>query len=130
MLALRHRLGTEGRDGCHVRHCHAAYDDGSVSLGRKDRDGERSRGRQAGAPSPGVAPRGDARQSPSHVGLPLLLIASLRDNVDDSLDLAFAADCRKAAPARGKVFSIGVALLVAGLSESDGAGQYLGRSAV
>jgi hypothetical protein len=58
------------------------------------------------------------------------LIASLRDNVDDSLDLAFAADRCEAVPARGKVFSIGVALFVAGLSESDGAGQYLGRSAV
>jgi hypothetical protein len=50
------------------------------------------------------------------------LIASLRDNVDDSLDLAFAADRCEAAPARGKVFSIGMALFVAGLSESDGAG--------
>ena len=62
--------------------------------------------------------------------MPLLLIASLCDDVDDSLDLAFAADCRKAVPARGEVFSIGMALLVAGLSERDGPGEYLGRSAV
>jgi hypothetical protein len=122
MLALRHRLGAEGRDGYHVRHCHAAYDNGSVPLRREDRDGERSRDCQARAPFPAMAPSRDACQSPSHVGLPLLLIASLRDNVDDSLDLALAADCRKAAPARGKVLSIGMALFVAGLSESDGAG--------
>jgi hypothetical protein len=69
-----------------------------------------------------MTPSRNARQSPSHVGLPLLLIASLGDNVDDSLDLAFAADCRKAGPARGKVFSISMALFVPGLSESDGAG--------
>jgi hypothetical protein len=122
MLALRHRLGAEGRDGCRVRHCHAAYDDGSVALHRNDRDGKRPRGCQARAPSPAMAASRNACQSPSHVGLPLLLVASLRDNANDPFDLAFAADCRKAAPARGKVFSIGMALFVAGLSESDGAG--------
>jgi hypothetical protein len=50
------------------------------------------------------------------------LIARLRHDVDDALDLAFAADCRKAAPAGGKVLSIGMALFVAGLSQSDSAG--------
>jgi hypothetical protein len=93
-----------------------------VPLRRKDRDRERCRDCEAGAPSPAMASSRDASQRPSHVGLPLLLIASLRYNVDDSLDLALAADCRKAAPARGKVLPIGMALFVAGLSESDGAG--------
>jgi hypothetical protein len=100
-----------------------------VPLRQKDPDGERSGGCQARGPLPAVAPNRDARQSPSHVGLPLLLIASLRDNINNSLDLPFSADRRKTTPACRKVLSIGMALLVARLSESDGAGKYLGRSA-
>jgi hypothetical protein len=54
----------------------------------------------------------------------------LGDDTDDSLDLALAADRRQAVAARREVLSVGVALLVAGLAESDRTGQYLGRSAV
>jgi hypothetical protein len=105
-------------------------DDRSLALCCKDRDDEGCRGCEARAPSPGTPPPRDACEGPAHVGLPAFLIANLRDEVDDSLDLAFAANLRKATAARGEVLSIGVALLVAGLSESDRAGQYLGRSAV
>jgi hypothetical protein len=105
-------------------------DDGSLALCCKDRDDERRRGCQARAPSPGTPPPRNACKGPAHVGLPAFLIANLRDEVDDSLDLAFAANLRKATPARGEVLSIGVALLVACFSERDRAGQYLSRSAV
>jgi hypothetical protein len=105
-------------------------DDGSVTLRRKDRDAQSSGGAQARAPFPGMALARDARECSPHVGLPLLLVASLCDNVDDSLDLTFAADLRKAVATRGEMLSIGMALLVAGLSESDRTGQYLGRSTV
>ncbi len=72
----------------------------------------------------------DARSRSAQVGLPPLLIARLSDYANDPLDLAFAADCRKAVAARREMFPIGMALLVTGLAERDRAGQYLGRSAV
>jgi hypothetical protein len=105
-------------------------DDGSPVLCCKDGDDERRRGCQARAPSPRTPPRRNACEGSAHVWLPAFLIANLRHEVDHSLDLAFAANLRKAAAAGGEVLSIGVALLVAGLSESDRAGQYLGRGAV
>ncbi len=131
MHALWKRLRANGREGCLVQRRHAVYDDGSVALRRKDRYDENSRGSgQTRAPFPGIAVAWDARSGSSQVRLPALLIARLGDDADDSLDLALAADCGKAATARREMFSIRMALLVAGFAESDRAGQYLGRSAV
>jgi hypothetical protein len=130
MFALRHSLRAELRNGSYVRCRYAVDDDGSVPLRAKDRDDERRRGCQARAPSPGAAPARDACEGSAHVGLPPLPIARLGDEVDDPLDLAFAANLRKAAAASGEMFSIGVTFFVAGLSESDRTGQYLGRGAV
>jgi hypothetical protein len=72
----------------------------------------------------------DARSGSPQVRLPTLLIPGLGDDADDSLDLALAADGRKAVAACGKVLSVGVALLVAGLAERDRTGQNLGLSTV
>jgi hypothetical protein len=105
-------------------------DDRSVPLRRKDHDHASRRDGHARAPLPGAAPACDASERSAHVGLPSFLIASLCDNADDSLDLAFAADLRQATAAGGEMFSIGMALLVAGLSKSDRTSQNLGRSAV
>jgi hypothetical protein len=130
ILALRKRLRAEGRDRPKVLRCYAMHDHGSVPLRRKDRDDKSRRGCQTCAPFPGTAPARDARSGTPQIRLPPLLIAGLGDDTDDSLDLALAADRRQAVAARREVLSVGVALLVAGLAESDRTGQYLGRSAV
>lgn len=130
MLPRGLRLGTERRNGSEIRHCHAMNDDRGVRPGRKNGERENSRGCQARTPFPAMAPARYACRSSSHVGLPPLLIASLRDERDDAFDLSFAANCRKATPAGRNVLAIGMALRVARLSKGDRTRQYLRLSAV